>query len=53
VFFLHLLALFIIKKIDDHIIKFNLKKKKYLAKPANRDNQGYLAKITNQIIEST
>jgi hypothetical protein len=40
-----------IKKIDEYIIKFN-KKKKYSAKPANWDNQGYLTKLANRIIHS-
>ena len=46
-----------IKKIDDYIIKFNYKKKKKKkknsAKPTNWGNQGYLAKLANQIIDST
>jgi hypothetical protein len=41
---------YMIKKIDNYIIKFN--KKKYPAKPANRGNQGYLTKHANRVIHS-
>jgi hypothetical protein len=44
-------------KINHHIIKFILKrkkkkKKKYPAKPAKRGNQGYLTKLANQVIDT-
>jgi len=29
------------------------KKKRYPSKPANRNNQGYLAKLANRVIDST
>jgi len=53
VFFPHLLALFIKKKNRRSHNQVQLEEKKYPTKPANIDNQGYLAKVTNQIIEST
>jgi hypothetical protein len=40
-------------KINDHIIKFTWEKKKITAKPVNRDNQVYLARLTNWVIDST
>jgi hypothetical protein len=43
-----------IKKIDDHKIEFNYKKKKkrYLAKLVNRDNLSYPTKSSNRVINS-
>jgi hypothetical protein len=49
-FFQNYVFNYMIKKIDDYIIEFN--KKKYPAKPANRDNQGYLTKLANWVIYS-
>jgi hypothetical protein len=41
---------YMIKKIDDHIIEFNYKKR-HSIKPVNWGNHGYLIKLANRVID--
>jgi hypothetical protein len=42
-----------IKKNKQSYNRVQLEIKRYPAKPVNRDNQGYLSKLANQVIEFT